>query len=58
MVGTGGRSRYEIDESAEGLAFGSDQVNGALQLDLGAEGARYTYRTMDDEVIDRGSLEC
>ena len=58
VVGTGGKSRYEIDESAEGLAFGSDLVNGALQLDLMADGARFTYRTMDDEVIDRGSIRC
>jgi 3',5'-cyclic AMP phosphodiesterase CpdA len=57
VVGTGGKSRYALHPNPQ-LAYGNDQVNGALELDLGADGAEFTYRTMDDQVLDSGSFRC
>jgi hypothetical protein len=58
VVGTGGKTRYDIDEEAPGLAYGNDQLNGALELELGPDGGTHVWRTMDDEALDRGSLGC
>jgi hypothetical protein len=58
VVGTGGKSRYALHAADPHPAFGTDQVNGALQLDLLSNGARYAFRTMDDEVLDEGRFGC
>ncbi len=58
VVGTGGKSRYQVDASAPGLAYANDQVNGALELTLDAHGGTFAFHTMDDDVIDSGSFAC
>ncbi len=58
VVGSGGKTRYDIDEDATGLAYGSDQLNGALELSLDVDGGTHRFRTMDDETLDPGSFGC
>jgi len=58
VVGTGGRSRYPIGRADDRLAFADDDHYGALEMGLGPEGASYTFRAADDQVLDTGEISC
>ena len=58
VVGTGGKSRYRLHPPADGFAYGSDQVNGALELELGPSGGSYVFHTLDDAQLDPGTFTC
>lgn len=58
VVGAGGRSRYDVDESDDRLAFARDDVDGALRLELSPAAARYRFVSTGGEVLDSGTIRC
>ena len=57
-AGAGGHGRYELDEDYPRLAFGNDDVYGALRLELEPGRAQYEFITVDGETLDSGSVDC
>ncbi len=58
IAGAGGRGRYGVDSSDRRLAFGDDQHDGALRLQLRPGSARLTFVAADGRVLDRSSASC
>ncbi|MCV0403333.1 MAG: metallophosphoesterase [Chloroflexi bacterium] len=58
VVGTGGRSRYDLERTDDRVMAATDDENGALELVLEPGGAAFRYFTMRDEIFDRGSITC
>lgn len=58
ISGAGGHSRYGLNYEDPRLAFGDDQHDGALELELAPGRARYRFVTVDGEVLDTGSSRC
>ena len=58
VSGAGGRSRYELEDDDERLAFGSDEDDGALRLDLRRGAARHAFVNVEGETLDSGEIRC
>jgi hypothetical protein len=58
VVGTGGRSRYDVDERDRRLARSDDESFGALRIRLRPGRADYAYVTVDGQEFDAGTLTC
>jgi hypothetical protein len=58
VSGAGGRSNYDVDEEDERLAFGSDDDDGALRLDLRPGRARHAFVNVEGETLDSGEIRC
>ena len=57
VAGAGGRSHYGLDADAR-LAFGDDQRDGALRLQLRPGRAELTFVAEDGTVLDRSTKAC
>ena len=58
VSGAGGRSNDELDADDERLAFGSDEDDGALRLDLRPGAARHAFVNVAGETLDSGEIRC
>lgn len=58
IAGAGGKSRYDLDEDDNRLAFARADVDGALRLELSRGLARYRFVTATGDVLDSGLVRC
>ena len=58
VVGTGGRSQYEIGDPQPGSQFAADGVFGVLDLTLRPAAFEWRFVDIDGEVLDKGGLDC
>jgi hypothetical protein len=58
VVGTGGRRRYDVDESDRRLEKEEDERFGALRLRLAGDLAGYAFVATGGQTLDTGSLSC
>jgi hypothetical protein len=58
VVGTGGRARYDVDESDARLVTSNDQTHGALRLSLLQGEMTFAYVTTSGARLDSGKLGC
>ena len=58
MVGTGGRSLYQLKDPITGSEAGEDDSYGVLDLTLSPTGYDWEFVDVDDEVLDSGSDTC
>jgi len=58
VVGSGGRHRYDVDESNRRLEAENDDRFGALRLRITGDLATYAFVTTDGATLDTGVLSC
>ena len=58
IAGAGGHSRYPLKPRDPRLAFGRDDVDGALRLELEPGRARWNFRSAGGRELDAGELRC
>ena len=58
VVGTGGRSQYEIGDLQPGSQFAADGVFGVLDLLLRPAAFEWRFVDIDGKVLDKGGLDC
>lgn len=58
VVGTGGRSQYEIGQPQPGSQFSADGVFGVLDLTLRPAAFEWRFVDVDGETLDKGGLDC
>jgi Calcineurin-like phosphoesterase len=58
VVGTGGRRRYDVDESDRRLAKEEDSRFGALRLRLTGNVATYAFVATGGQTLDSGAISC
>jgi hypothetical protein len=58
VVGAGGRGRYRLHRGYPTLAWGTDDVNGALRMVLKPGSAVLEFRAPDGRVLDRSRASC
>ena len=58
VAGAGGRGRYDLDEGDRRLAFGTDQVDGALRMQLQPGAADVSFVANDGRTLDRTTVGC
>jgi Calcineurin-like phosphoesterase len=58
VVGAGGRGRYQLHPGYPTLAWGTDDVNGALRIVLKPGSALLEFRAPDGRVLDRSHASC
>jgi hypothetical protein len=58
VVGTGGRSRYDVDERDPRLASADDTTFGALRLRLGSATASFEFIPTAGSALDSGTVRC
>jgi len=57
VVGAGGKSRYGLSADRR-LAFGDDQHDGALRMELRRGGAQLSFVTAAGQVLDQSGVDC
>ncbi len=58
VVGTGGRSLYEIGEPRPGSAFATDEAFGVLALTLSSKSFGWRFVNVDGDTLDSGERAC
>ncbi len=58
VVGTGGRSVYEVGEPLPGSDFAADGIFGVLDLTLSPTAFEWSFVDVDGEVLDTGTRDC
>jgi predicted phosphodiesterase len=58
VVGSGGRHRYDVDESDPRLDAENDDRFGALRLRIAGQAAHYAFVATGGETLDAGLLSC
>ena len=58
VSGAGGRSNYNVDEDDQRLAFGNDDSDGVLRLELRPGSARHSFVSAGGETLDSGQIRC
>lgn len=58
VVGTGGKSLYEINDRPATSEFAQNQSFGVLEMVLAEDSYRWRFVDVDDEVLDSGSASC
>jgi hypothetical protein len=58
VVGAGGRGRYSLHGGSSTLAWGRDDVNGALRIVLRPGHALLEFRAPGGRLLDRSRVEC
>ena len=58
VVGAGGRGRYQLHPGDPTLAWGTDDVNGALRIVLKPGSATLEFRAPDGRLLDRSHASC
>ena len=58
VIGTGGRSLYQLKDPIAGSEAGEDDSYGVLDLTLSPTGYEWKFVDVDDEVLDSGSDTC
>lgn len=58
VVGTGGRSLYELDDRLSTSQFAENENFGVLDLTLSEDSYSWQFVDVDDEVLDSGSTSC
>jgi hypothetical protein len=58
VAGAGGRGRYKIDDGYPGLAWGRDDVDGALRIVLKPGHAAFEFTDADGHLLDRSRVSC
>lgn len=58
VSGAGGKSHYGLDPSDPRVAFGDDQHDGALRMELRPGRANLSFVAVDGSVLDRSAVSC
>ena len=58
VAGAGGRARYPLEPAYRGLAFGRDDVDGALRILLRPGAATLEFRSAGGGLLDRSRVSC
>ncbi len=58
VVGTGGRSQYDIGDPEPGSEFSADGVFGVLDLTLSPKAFEWRFVDVDGETLDAGAQNC
>jgi hypothetical protein len=58
VVGAGGRGRYSLHSGSSTLAWGTDDVNGALRIVLKPGRALLEFRSTSRRLLDRSRVSC
>lgn len=58
VVGTGGREEYGFTRDDSRVRAASDDVEGALELELQDDGARFRFHALEEGVLDEGVIAC